>query len=300
MKVLISGGSGLIGSALTNTLRADGQVVSHFIRPGGKAAPGDVLWNPSRATVDVPALEGHDAIVHLGGASIADGRWTDKRKAILRSSRVDSTRVLVDSLTHLKQPPRVFVCASAIGYYGDRGDELLTESSGYGNDFLAILCRAWEAEATRASANGIRTVTTRFGVILATQGGALPQMLTPFKLGVGGRLGSGKQWISWVALEDVVKVLRTAIDNENVNGPVNVVAPQPVRNSEFTRVLAGVLHRPAVFPAPAFALRLALGQMADALLLSSQRVQPEKLAKISYKFRYETLQSALQAILRNQ
>jgi hypothetical protein len=299
-KVLISGGSGLIGSALTNTLRADGHVVSHFIRPGGKAAPSDVLWNPSRATVDVPALEGHDAIVHLSGASIADGRWTDKRKAILRSSRVDSTRVLVDSLTHLKQPPRVFVCASAIGYYGDRGDELLTESSGYGNDFLAILCRAWEAEATRASANGIRTVTTRFGVILATQGGALPQMLTPFKLGVGGRLGSGKQWISWVALEDVVKVLRTAIDNENVNGAVNVVAPQPVQNSEFTRVLAGVLHRPAVFPAPAFALRLALGQMADALLLSSQRVQPEKLAKINYKFRHETLQSALQAILRNQ
>jgi uncharacterized protein len=299
MKVLISGGSGLVGSALTNTLRADGHLVSHFIRPGGTAAPGDVLWNPSRATVDVPALEGHDAIVHLSGASIADGRWTDKRKAILRSSRVDSTRVLVDSLTHLKQPPRVFVCASAIGYYGDRGDELLTESSGYGNDFLAILCRAWEAEAARAAANGIRTVMARFGVILSTQGGALSRMLTPFKLGVGGRLGSGKQWISWIALEDVVKVLRATIDNENVNGPVNVVAPQPMQNSEFTRVLAGVLHRPAIFPAPAFALRLALGQMADALLLSSQRVQPEKLAKIGYKFRYETLQPALEAILRS-
>lgn len=297
MKVLISGGSGLVGSALTNALRADGHLVSHFIRPGGTAAPGDVLWNPSRATVDVPALEGYDAIVHLSGASIADGRWTDKRKATLRSSRVDSTRVLVDSLSHLKQPPRVFVCASAIGYYGDRGDELLTESSGYGNDFLAILCRAWEAEATRAAANGIRTVIARFGVILATQGGALPRMLTPFKLGLGGRLGNGKQWISWVALEDVVKALRTAIDNGDVNGPVNVVAPQPVQNSEFTRVLAGVLHRPAIFPAPAFALRLALGQMADALLLSSQRVQPEKLAKIGYKFRCETLQSALQAIL---
>lgn len=300
MKVLISGGSGLVGSALTNTLRANGLVVSHFIRPGGTAAPGDVLWNPSQATVDVPALEGHDAIVHLSGASIADGRWTDKRKAILRSSRVDSTRVLVDSLTQLKQPPRVFVCASAIGYYGDRGDELLSESSGYGHDFLALLCRAWEAEAARAAANGTRTVIARFGVILATQGGALPRMLTPFKLGVGGRLGSGKQWISWVALEDVVRVLCTAIESENVNGPVNVVASQPVQNSEFTRVLAGVLHRPAVFPAPAFALRLALGQMADALLLSSQRVQPEKLAKIGYKFRYETLQSALQAILPNQ
>lgn len=299
MKVLISGGSGLVGSALTNSLRADGHVVSLFIRPGGKAAPGDVLWNPSRATVDVPALEGLDAIVHLSGASIADGRWTDKRKAILRSSRVDSTRVLVDSLERLKQPPRVFVCASAIGYYGDRGDELLTEASGYGNDFLAILCRTWESEAARAAANGVRTVITRFGVILATQGGALQRMLTPFKLGAGGRLGSGKQWMSWIALEDVVKVLRTAIDNEKVSGALNVVSPNPVQNAEFTRILAGALHRPAIFPAPAFALRLALGQMADALLLSSQRVQPEKLAKAGYQFRHETLRPALQAILPN-
>lgn len=299
MKVLISGGSGLVGSALTNSLRADGHVVSLFIRPGGQAAKGDVLWNPSRATVDVPALEGLDAIVHLSGASIADGRWTDKRKAILRSSRVDSTRVLVDSLERLKQPPRVFVCASAIGYYGDRGDELLTEASGYGNDFLAILCRTWESEAARAAANGVRTVITRFGVILATQGGALQRMLTPFKLGAGGRLGSGKQWMSWIALEDVVKVLRTAIDNEKVSGALNVVSPNPVQNAEFTRILAGALHRPAIFPAPAFALRLALGQMADALLLSSQRVQPEKLAKAGYQFRRETLRPALQAILPN-
>ena len=297
MRVLISGGSGLVGSALSNSLRADGHAVSHFVRPGGSPAPGDVRWNPSRATVDVPALEGYDAIVHLSGASIADGRWTVERKAILRSSRVDSTRVLVDSLTRLKQPPRVFVCASAIGFYGDRGDELLTETSGYGNDFLSVLCRAWESEAVRAATSGIRTVMTRFGVILATQGGALPRMLTPFKLGLGGRLGSGKQWISWVALEDVVKVLRAAIDNQSLSGPVNVVAPQPVQNDEFTRVLAGVMHRPAIFPAPAFALRLALGQMADALLLSSQRVQPEKLAKTGHNFRYETLRPALQAIL---
>ncbi|MFY9802729.1 MAG: TIGR01777 family oxidoreductase [Candidatus Acidiferrales bacterium] len=297
MRVLISGGSGLVGSALTNALRADGTAVSHFVRPGGTPNQGDVRWDPSRATVDVPALEGFDAIVHLSGASIADGRWTDKRKALLRSSRVDSTRVLVDSLAHLKQPPRVFVCASAIGYYGDRGDEVLTESSGYGNDFLSILCRAWEGEAARAAASGIRTVMTRFGVSLATQGGALPRMLTPFKLGVGGRLGNGKQWISWVALEDVVQILRAAIVDEKMHGPLNVVAPNPVQNSEFTKVLAGVLHRPAIFPAPAFALRLALGQMADALLLSSQRVQPEKLVASGYKFRYENLQPALQAIL---
>jgi uncharacterized protein len=297
MKVLISGGSGVVGSALTNSLRADGTSVSHFVRPGRQALPGDVLWDPSRATVDVPAMEGYDAIVHLSGANIAGGRWTDQRKALLRSSRVDSTRVLVDSLSHLKKPPRVFVCASAVGFYGDRGDELLTESSGYGNDFLSILCRAWEGEAARASANGTRTVMTRFGIILATQGGALPRMLTPFKLGLGGRLGSGKQWMSWVALEDVVRILRAAIADETIHGPVNVVAPHPVQNSEFTQALAGVLHRPAIFPAPAFALRLALGQMADALLLSSQRVQPEKLAKLNYQFRFETLQPALQAIL---
>lgn len=299
MKVLISGGSGLVGSALTQSLRADGHSVFHIVRPGRTPAPGDVRWDPSSATVDVPALEGFDAIIHLSGASIAGGRWTDNRKKELRSSRVDSTRVLVDSLERLKRPPRVFVCASAIGYYGSRGDELLTESSGYGNDFLAILCRAWEGEAVRASAQGIRTVTARFGVVLATQGGALPRMLTPFRLGVGGRLGNGKQWMSWIALEDAVQVLRTAITDEKMQGPVNLVAPQPVQNAEFTRVLAAVLHRPAIFPAPAIALRLALGQMADGLLLASQRVQPEKLLAIGYRFRHESLQPALQAILAN-
>jgi uncharacterized protein len=297
MRVLISGGSGLVGSALTKSLRADGHSVFHFVRPGGTAAPGDVRWDPSQATVDVPALEAFDAIVHLSGASISDGRWTDNRKKELRSSRVDSTRVLVDSLERLKQPPRVFVCASAIGYYGNRGDELLAESSGYGNDFLALVCRAWEGEAARAAARGVRTVMARFGVILATQGGALPRMLMPFKLGLGGRLGSGKQWMSWIALEDVVQILRSAIADEKIQGPVNIVAPQPVQNAEFTRVLAGVLHRPAIFPAPAIALRLALGQMADGLLLSSQRVQPEKLVASGYKFRHESLQPALQAIL---
>lgn len=203
MKVLISGGSGLVGSALTNALRADGITVTHFVRPGRNAAPGDVRWNPSTASVDVPAMEGFDGIVHLSGASIADGRWTSKRKQILRSSRVDSTRVLVDFLAHLKQPPGVFICASAIGYYGNRGDEVLTESSGHGNDFLSLVCRAWEGEAMRAGAAGIRTVITRFGIILSAHGGALPRMLTPFKLGVGGRLEvenngcPGSRWKTW-------------------------------------------------------------------------------------------------------
>jgi uncharacterized protein (TIGR01777 family) len=297
MKVLISGGSGLVGVALTGSLRADGHSVCHLVRPGGKAAPGDVQWNPLSALVDVPAMEGYDAVVNLNGASIAGGRWTSKRKTILRSSRVDSTRVLVDALSHLRQPPRVFVCASATGYYGNRGDEVLKETSGYGNDFLAILCRAWEGEAARAASSGIRTVIARFGIILCAEGGALPRMLTPFKFGAGGRLGSGKQWMSWIALEDVVRVLRAAIDDARWNGPVNLVSPEPVRNSDFTRVLASVLHRPAIFPAPALALRLALGEMADALLLSSQRVLPECLEQYGFAFRYENLEAALHAVL---
>jgi uncharacterized protein (TIGR01777 family) len=297
MKVLISGGSGLVGVALTDSLRADGHSVCHLVRPGGKAAPGDVQWNPLSALVDVPAMEGYDAVVNLNGASIAGGRWTSKRKTILRSSRVDSTRVLVDALSHLRQPPRVFVCASATGYYGNRGDEVLKETSGYGNDFLAILCRAWEGEAARAAASGIRTVIARFGIILCAEGGALPRMLTPFKFGAGGRLGSGKQWMSWIALEDVVRTLRAAIDDARWNGPVNLVSPEPVRNSDFTRVLASVLHRPAIFPAPALALRLALGEMADALLLSSQRVLPECLEQYGFAFRYENLEAALHAVL---
>jgi len=297
LKILISGGSGLVGAALTSAARADGHTVCHLVRPGGQTAQGDVRWNPLAAQVDVPAMEGFDAVVHLSGASIAGERWSSKRKNVLRSSRLDSTRVLVDALTHLNRPPSVFICASATGYYGNRGDEVLTESSGYGNDFLAILCRAWEGEAARAAAAGIRTVITRFGVVLSAHGGALPRMLTPFKFGAGGRLGSGKQWMSWIALEDVVRVLRTAIDDARWNGPVNLVSPEPVRNSEFTRVLASVLHRPAIFPAPAFALRLALGEMADALLLSSQRALPECLQQYGYAFRYENLEPALHAIL---
>ncbi|MGD0426693.1 MAG: TIGR01777 family oxidoreductase [Candidatus Acidiferrales bacterium] len=297
MRVLISGASGLMGAALTGSLRADGHAVCHLVRPGGKAATGDVQWNPLSALVDVPAMEGFDAVVNLNGASIGGGRWTSKRKTILRSSRVDSTRVLVDALSHLRQPPRVLVCASATGYYGNRGDEALKETSGCGNDFLAILCRAWEGEATRAASAGMRTVIARFGIVLSLDGGALPRMLTPFKFGAGGRLGSGKQWMSWIALEDAVRVLRAAIDDARWNGAVNVVSPEPVRNSEFTRVLASVLHRPAIFPAPAFVLRLALGEMADALLLSSQRVQPVCLQQYGFAFRYENLEAALHAAL---
>jgi uncharacterized protein (TIGR01777 family) len=300
MKILISGASGLMGKALTAAFRAEGHTVAHFVRPGGKASQGDVHWDPAASRADVPAMEGADAIVHLSGASIAEGRWTGKRKAILRSSRVDSTRVLVDTLASLRRKPRVLVSASAIGYYGNRADEILTESSAQGTDFLSLLARDWEAEAMRAESSGVRTVLLRFGVILSATGGALPMMLMPFRYGVGGRLGSGKQWISWITLEDAVGIVRAAVFNEQLSGPVNVVTPNPVTNSEFTRIVAATLHRPAIFPAPAFALRLALGEMADALLLASQRVVPERLIAIPYPFRFADLSAALQAILARQ
>jgi uncharacterized protein len=297
MRILISGGTGLVGTALSEALQTEGHEVGQLVRPGGTARTGDVRWDPASGSVDVAAMEGADAVICLSGANIAGGRWTPERKKVLRSSRVDATRVLVDSLGRLARKPRVFIGASAIGYYGDRGDEILTESSTAGNDFLALLARDWEAEAMRAELSHIRTVIVRFGVALSTKGGALAKMLTPFKLGAGGRLGSGKQWMSWIALEDVVGILSAAIADDAIKGPVNVVAPNPVRNAEFTRVLASVLHRPAIFPAPAFLLRAALGEMADALLLSSQRVRPERIIAAGYGYRMPDLESALRNIL---
>jgi len=297
MRILISGGSGLVGARLASVLREQGYAVGRLVRPGGTPSAGDVPWDPIEAKIDAAALEGTDAFVHLGGSNIGEGRWTSARKAILRSSRVDSTRVLVNAMARLRQKPKVFVCASATGYYGDRGDEILTEPSNSGTDFLALVARDWEGEAARAEQSGIRTVRLRYGVILATAGGALPRMVTPFRFGVGGRFGSGRQWMSWVTLEDAVEVTRLAIVNETLSGPVNVVAPEPLRNSDFTRVLAKTLHRPAIFPAPAFALRLALGEMADPLLLSSQRVKPEKLLAMNYSFRAVDLAAALAEML---
>jgi uncharacterized protein (TIGR01777 family) len=297
MKVLISGASGLVGTALTDALRKDSHTVGQLVRPGGTARTGDVRWDPASGTADLAAMEGADAVICLSGASVGEGRWTAERKKVLRSSRVDLTRVLVDSLGRLKQKPRVFIAASAIGYYGNRGDEILTESSTAGNDFIAQLARDWETESMRPEGAGIRTVILRFAVILSAKGGALARMLLPFKLGAGGRLGSGKQWMSWAALEDAVEIVRAAIADERIRGPINVAAPGPVQNAEFTRVLARVLHRPAIFPAPAFVLRIVLGEMADGLLLASQRVIPEKLRAAGYRFRYENLEGALRAIL---
>ena len=257
---------------------------------------------PDHATIDVPALEGAEAVVHLSGASVAGERWSHARKQLLRSSRIGSTRLLVDSISRLERKPRVFVSASAIGFYGDRGDEILTESSHQGHDFISFLARDWEGEAARAEHSGIRTVMLRFGVVLAARGGALAQMLPIFKRGLGGKLASGKQWMSWIALEDALRIIRNAIGEADqktapYRGPINVVSPNPVRNADFTQVLAGVLGHSARFPVPAFALQLAFGEMAKALLLSSQRVRPESVLSAGYLFRHENLEPALRVIL---
>jgi uncharacterized protein len=301
MKILITGSSGLVGTALVSALASAGHTVCRLLRPqsaGSDSAKEGfaVAWNPATGELGGAGVAA-DAVVNLAGASIAAGRWTAERKALLRTSRVDATRVLVGALAKMNVRPSVLVSASAIGIYGDRGDETLTEEYKPGTGLLADLAKEWEAEALNAEALGIRVVLARFGIILARQGGALAKMLTPFKLGVGGRLGSGKQWMSWVTLEDVVAILRFAIDNASVRGAINVVSPQPLQNIEFTKILAKAVHRPALFPAPAFALRLALGEMANALLLSSQRVLPQALERLGYRFLQADLTSALAAML---
>ena len=302
MKILIAGSSGLVGTALVESLGQAGHTVCRLLRPesAGKAAGARpsvaVRWDPGTGELE-GAAAGADALVNLAGVSIASGRWTAERKRALYGSRVDTTRVLVKAAGQLHPRPRVLVSASAIGYYGSHGDEELGEDSEPGNDFLAGLARDWEQEALRAEDSGMRVVCLRFGVVLARTGGALQRMLLPFKLGAGGRLGSGKQWMSWVTLAEAVSVVRFALENESLRGPVNTVSPNPARNREFTAALARALHRPAIFPAPAFALRLALGEMADALLLVSQRVVPWKLSALGYEFIHPELAGALAAVL---
>ncbi len=300
MKILVTGSSGLVGTALGSALARAGHTVCRLVRPQSAAGEGAtegfaVAWNPGTGELGGAGV-GADAVVNLAGASIADGRWSKQRRELLRASRIDTTRALVNALAKMNARPSVLVSASAIGYYGDRRDETLTEESKPGTDFLAGLAQEWEAEALKAEALGIRVVLARFGIILAREGGALPKMLTPFKLGVGGRLGSGNQWMSWVTLEDAVGILRFAIENAPVRGAINVVSPQPLQNEEFTRVLAKAMHRPALFPAPAFGLRLALGEMANALLLSSQRVAPRLLEKLGYRFLHPDLSAALKSL----
>jgi hypothetical protein len=301
MKVLVTGSTGFVGTTLCQELQRTGHTVCRLLRPGtaeGKtrsAGGFDVNWNPATGELGGAAV-GADAVVNLAGASIAEKRWTPKRKQLLLASRVDTTRALVRAVSQMTSRPRVLVSASGIGYYGSCGDQVLTEESPPGHDFLSRLCQEWEAEAAEAEALGIRVVRVRFGIILAKHGGALPRMARPFFWGAGGRIGSGQQWMSWVTLQDAVNILRFALENGAVHGAINVVSPQPARNSEFSKVLAKTLHRPALFPAPAFALRLLLGEMADELPLASQRALPVRLEKLSYRFLHPDLAPALSAV----
>jgi hypothetical protein len=299
MKILITGSTGLVGTALTQDLQRAGHTVCRLVRPGTSPTTSqgfDVNWNPATGELGGTAV-GADAVVNLAGAPIAEKRWTPQRKQLLRSSRVDTTRALVQALAKMSARPRVLISSSATGIYGNRGDETLTEASEPGTGFLSGIAREWESEALKAEALGIRVVRARFGVILSKQGGALPQMMRPFQFFVGGKIGPGTQWLSWISLDDTVAILRLALENASVTGPLNIVSPQPVTDSQFTKILAAALHRPALFSAPAFGLRLVLGEMADALLLSSQRVQPAQLQKLNYPFLHPDLKSALKAAL---
>ena len=295
--VVISGASGLVGGALTTALELDGVRVVRLVRR--RPAPGgwEVGWDPGAGRIDAAGLEGADAVVHLAGESLAAGRWTAARKDAIRRSRVAGTQLIAETLARLPRRPRVLLSASAVGYYGDRGDETLTESSPPGTGFLADVCEEWEAATGPARDAGIRVVTPRFGMVLASEGGALPRMLTPFRLGVGGVIGSGDQWVSWIALTDLVAVLRFLMTADEVAGPVNAVAPQPVTNRAFTEALGRVLARPTFIPVPRFVVRLVLGELGEAVLLAGQRVLPARLAQARFPFRCPALDAALRDAL---
>jgi len=297
MKVLVSGSTGLVGSTLVPFLTSEGHSITRLVRAKKASNGPQVEWDPVTGAVDKALLEGYDAVVHLAGDNIASGRWTAEKKATIRDSRVNGTRFLCQALAGLESPPGVLVSASAIGYYGNRGDELLTETSGPGQAFLSDVCLKWEAATEAAAQKGIRVVSLRIGVVLSTKGGALSKMLPPFQLGMGGVIGSGRQYMSWIAVDDVAGVIHHVLANEQLSGPVNAVAPNPVTSSEFTRALGKVLSRPTIFPVPEFACRLAFGEMADEILLASTRVEAGKLKVSGYSFRYPEIEGALRHLL---
>lgn len=296
MKVLVTGSSGLIGSALTASLEADGHVVVRL--PRKPASVGAPYWSPDQGIIVLEGIGALDAVVHLAGDNISQGRWTAHKKARILGSRVTGTKLLAEHFAASRHKPKVFVSASAIGYYGDRGDELLDEDSPPGKGFLADVGRQCEAASAAAAAAGIRVVNTRFGIVLSTRGGALGKMLPPFKLGLGGVLGNGSQFFSWVSIADVVRMIRHVIETESLRGPVNLVAPNPVTNREFTKALGQVLRRPTLLAMPAFAARLAFGEMAEEALLSSTRVLPRKMLDSGYAFLHPDLASALAHLLQ--
>ena len=294
-RILVSGSSGLIGAALIPALKSRGYDVTCLVR-GAASGKDQIQWDPARPLAP-ESLSGFDAVVHLAGESIV-GRWTETKKRRIRESRVQGTRRLAEALAQASQQPRLLISASAIGYYGDRGEETLREDSSSGKGFLPEVCREWEAATEPAAKAGVRTAQMRFGLVLSPSGGALQKMLPPFRLGLGGKMGNGRQWWSWIDIDDLVGAVQHVIKTETLRGPVNVVAPRPLTNAEFTRTLASVLSRPAILPMPAFAARLVFGQMGDELLLASQRVEPAKLLASGYVFQKPDLRLALLAILK--
>jgi uncharacterized protein len=301
MRLAITGSTGFVGSAVVAVLSEAGHEVVRLIRRA--PAPGEmaVRWDPVRREVDAAGLEGCDGLLHLAGENVGAGRWTAARKAAIRDSRVNGTRLLCDALAGLARPPKVIVCASAVGYYGDRGEETLAEESPPGTGYLAEVSREWEAASAPAARKGIRVVALRIGMVLSPKGGALARMLPLFRAGLGGVIGSGRQYVSWVALDDLPHILLHALQRGDLTGPVNAVAPHPVTNREFTEALGKALSRPTPLPVPAFALRLAVGrEMADALLLASARVVPRRLEETGYPFRFPELGAALRHLLRGK
>lgn len=297
MNIAISGASGLIGRRLLKVLAKDGQSLTALSRHAGTNLPPGVrlaVWDPVKGEPPADALRDADAVIHLAGSPVAQ-RWSARAKQDIRESRVAGTRNLVQALSKLRRKPGVLICASAIGYYGSRGDEVLAESAAPGSDYLAEVCVAWEKEAQAAEALGMRVVRVRTGIVLDARGGALPRMLPPFRMGAGGKLGSGRHWMSWIHLEDLAALFQFAL-TKPVSGAVNGVAPNPVTNADFTRALAAAVHRPAIFPVPAFALRLLFGEMSE-ILLASQRVKPQAAESAGFAFRFPELAGALAAVL---
>lgn len=298
MKILISGATGLVGTALAPALAAKGHEVFKLVRKAPTSA-GEIRWDPESAVSDseLSRFTGFDAVIHLAGDNVASENWNDEKKRRIRESRTIGTKNLVDALRKCGNPPKVFVSASAVGFYGNRGDEILTEESDSGEGFLPEVSRDWESEIRKAGDFGARVVMLRIGIILAKEGGALEKMLTPFKFGVGGVVGSGKQYMSWVTLDDVVKAFVYAIESEDLRGPVNLTAPEPVTNEEFTKALGEVLNRPTIIPVPEIAIKLLYGEMGEALVLGGNRVLPKRLEAAGFKFEDTDLRKSLRKVL---
>jgi uncharacterized protein (TIGR01777 family) len=293
LRIAVTGAGGLLGRRLVPFLRGGGHTVLRLVRAAHPRGKDAVAWNPSTGEVDVERLGAADAVVHLAGESIAGGRWSDGRKAAIRASRVEATRALCAALARLPQRPRVLITASAVGYYGNRPGEPVREADGPGTGFLAEVCQAWEGATEPARQAGVRVVNLRLGLVVAAEGGALPRMLLPFRLGLGGRLGSGRQGLPWIAAEDVLGIVQQALFEDRLSGAINAVAPQMTRNADFTRALAGVLHRPALLPVPGLALRLLFGEMGQTLLLEGAQVRPARLQAAEFPFLYPDLAGAL-------